>query len=295
MYKTFLFFLFFSFIFSKSPYQIENDVLDLNERTFSIAIREFKNLVILFYDPECPHCEKIMPEYEKAAADLTKENFVLSKLDSIKAKKIADRYGIEKLPTIKIVQSSEVLKMYDGNGKADDIEKWVKDTTKPEFKTIKTKDELESLKKFHKVLLVLFGKSEKTMKELILAERIIDDVPFVIADSDELIQEYKQKNRTEFIYIFKQFDDNKVFMKEKITSKNIIKFCHLFSQPKVIEFSKDNSNLIFIKRNPALVIFSIKSERHYEDSVNLFNYMWKNTKDKIRLVVVDIKDPDGAK
>ena len=65
--------------------------------------------------------------------------------------------------------------------------------------------------------------------------------------------------------------------------------------PKVLECNKEYSHVIYNKRDPALIIFSTKSERHYDDSLNLFNYMWKNIKSRIRLLVCDIKDPAAAK
>ena len=88
MSKIFLFFCLISLIYSKGPYKIENDVLVLTEKTFGHALREFKNLLVLFYDPGCPHCQEFLPNYHKIASLLKNENFVLAKLDCIKYEKI---------------------------------------------------------------------------------------------------------------------------------------------------------------------------------------------------------------
>ena len=100
MSKIFLFFYLISFILCKGPYTIENDVLSLNEQTFGLAIREFKYLLVLFFDPECYHCQQFIPEYEKAASFLKKQNFVLAKLDAYKAEKIANHYDIDAFPKV---------------------------------------------------------------------------------------------------------------------------------------------------------------------------------------------------
>ena len=105
-------------------------------------------------------------------------------------------------------------------------------------------------------------------------KRKIDDIPIYTTDSDELIKENVKPEKNETMVIFKHFDEKKNIFKDKLKAKNIIKFVNLYSNPKVIEFSKETSHIIFTKRNPALVIFSDKKERHYEDSLNLLNYMW---------------------
>ena len=56
MSKIFLFLCLLSLIYSKGPYKIENDVLVLTEKNLGHALKEFKNLLVLFYDPGCPHC-----------------------------------------------------------------------------------------------------------------------------------------------------------------------------------------------------------------------------------------------
>jgi thiol-disulfide isomerase/thioredoxin len=59
----------------KERYQKEGDVLVLDEHSFGFAIREFKYILVLFYDPECPHCQNFMPDYREMATELKKENF----------------------------------------------------------------------------------------------------------------------------------------------------------------------------------------------------------------------------
>ena len=293
MSKIFLFFYLISFILCKGPYTIENDVLSLNEQTFGLAIREFKYLLVLFFDPECYHCQQFIPEYEKAASFLKKQNFVLAKLDAYKAEKIANHYDIDAFPKVILLKKNERI-VYEGERKAEDIEKWIKEKTKPTFKKITSKRDLEKHKKYDKVFLVYFGNDEKAINELILAERKMDDIPIYTADSEELIKENVKPEKNETMAIFKHFDDKKNIFKDKITSKNIIKFVNLYLYPKVIEFSKETSHIIFTKRNPALVIFSNKKERHYGDSLNLLNYMWPRIKSKIKLFVCDIADPMAA-
>ena len=85
MNNFFILFLFFiSVIICKGPYPIENEVLLLNEFSFRYAKKEFKYLIILFYETESSLCKEFIPLFEQVAFDLKKENFFFAKIDSIK-------------------------------------------------------------------------------------------------------------------------------------------------------------------------------------------------------------------
>ena len=297
MNKNILFFCLISLILCKSPYPIVNDVLVLSEHTFGLAMREFKYLIVLFFDPETKKSQEFLPEFEKMASNLKKENFVFAKIDSVLNEKIASHYDIITFPSVTLFKKSQRI-MYEGELKIEEIEKWIKEKTKIEFKKITSKRELENFKKKNKVFLVYFGNDKKAIKELTIAERKVDEIPIVIIDSEQLIKENVNPEKNETFAIFKDFDENndkKNVFKKKITSKNLLKFIDLYMYPKVLECNKEYSHVIYNKRDPALIIFSTKSERHYDDSLNLFNYMWKNIKSRIRLLVCDIKDPAAAK
>ena len=289
MLKNILFITLISFILSLGPYPIENDVLVLNEQNFGLALREFKYLLVLFYDPECPHCINFMPEYERTASLLKKESFVLSKLDAIKGEKVANHYDLEAFPTVKLLKKDDSI-IYDGERKAEEIEKWLKEHTKPDLKKIKTKEELEKIKKNNKVFIAYFGNDEKVINELIIADRSIDDIPIYLIDSDELIKENVNLEKNERLVIFKKFDEKKSIFNGALTSKNIINFVNIYSYPKVIEFTDDTSYLIFLKRNPSLVIFDSKGDERYKKNLKLLNDLWPKVNGKLKLFVCNIKD-----
>lgn len=296
MSKIFLFICLISIILTKGPYKIENEVLSLTEKTFGYALREFKYLFVLFYDPECPHCKAFLPEFEKAASLLKSQNFILGKLDCIKNEKIEIIYEIEAYPTLMLIIGEEKI-IYKGNRTYEDIKKWLEEKTRPNFVEIKNKKELDNFSK-DKLCMVYFGNNETTINEIIIAERKFETMPLGIVSNEDLIKsEYPKDEKKEFkeyINIYKTFDDKKNTLRGKLSSKNILKFANLYSYPKVIEFTDETSKIIFAKHQPALVIFGSKSgkERNpkdYNDSLNLLRYMWPQIKDKIRLFVCDIK------
>ena len=163
MNKNILFFCLISLILCKSPYPIVNDVLVLSEHTFGLAMREFKYLIVLFFDPETKKSQEFLPEFEKMASNLKKENFVFAKIDSVLNEKIASHYDIIISPSVTLFKKSQRI-MYEGELKIEEIEKWIKEKTKIEFKKITSKRELENFKKKIKYFLYILEMIKKLLK-----------------------------------------------------------------------------------------------------------------------------------
>lgn len=288
MYKNLLIICLISFIICKEPYKIENDVLALDEQTFGLAIREYKYLLVLFYDPECPHCHNFMPVFEKMASTLKKENFFFAKLDCIKNEKVANNLDIEAFPTITLLKNNEKF-VFEGERKEENIEKWLREKTRPEFKKISTEKDLDDFKIKNKVFLCYFGKDEKIIDKLIVVDRHVDEIPMAIIDSEELIKKNVDSGKNESIIIFKVFNDKNI-LQDELTVENIIKFINIYMYPKVMVFNKDSSHIIFSKRNPSLIIFRNKNKSNFGESFNLLNNIWDNVKEKIKLFICNLGD-----
>jgi protein disulfide-isomerase A1 len=289
-----LFFCLISLITCKERYQKEGDVLVLDEHSFGFAIREFKYILVLFYDPECPHCQNFMPEYGKMATDLKKEFFVFAKLNAVRYEKIANNYDLEAFPTLILLKNQEKF-VFEGGRTRENIENFLKEKTKENFKNLKDKVDFERVQLYNKPILVYFGKDEKVIDELNLAYRVVDNVIFTTSDSEELIKENIKQGSNDNIIIFKEFDDRKNIFKGKITAENIINFCNLYSYPKILEFNKETSQIIFTKRKPSLILFSEKGKKHYEIGRNLLNNIWNQVQGKMQLFLCHVKDDMSQK
>ena len=294
MNKIILFFCLISLIICKERYQKEGDVLILDELSFGFAIREFKYILVLFYDPECPHCQNFMPDYREMATALKKENFVFAKLNSVRYEKIANNYDLEAFPTLILLKNNEKY-VFEGARTRENIENFLKEKTKENFNNLKNKIDFNRLELNNKPILVYFGKDAKVIDELTLAYRVVDNVIFATSDSEELIKENIKPGSNDNIIIFKQFDDRKNIFKGKVTAENIINFCDLYSNPKILEFNKETSQIIFTKRKPSLIIFSEKGEKHYEVGRNLLNNIWNKVQGKMKLFMCHIKEDMSQK
>ena len=160
MNKIILFFCLISLIVCKECYQNEGDVLVLDEHSFGFAIREFKYILVLFYDPECPHCLNFMPDYGKMATDLKKENFIFAKFNAVRYEKIANNYDLEAFPTLILLKNQEKF-VFEGERTRENIENFLKEKTKENINNLKDKIDFNRLQIYYIPILVYFGKDEK--------------------------------------------------------------------------------------------------------------------------------------
>jgi thioredoxin-like negative regulator of GroEL len=75
-----------------------NNVVQLTETTFNEYIATNKLVMVMFTEPACGHCTKVLPIYEEAAAQLKKKNSpaMLAKFDGDEHTAIAKKYKIDR-------------------------------------------------------------------------------------------------------------------------------------------------------------------------------------------------------
>ncbi len=83
-------------VLSKSP------VTDIGDHNHDDFIKKNSKVIFMFYDPKCPYCKKMLPEFNKAAEILQERNLDV-KFGSVNLKqnpKLGDRRGIQYAPTV---------------------------------------------------------------------------------------------------------------------------------------------------------------------------------------------------
>ena len=176
----------FALTLCSENYQKEKDVLLLDENNLGFAMHEFKYLLVLFYSPDDPNCQEIIPIFEKTASILKNEKYVSGKIDYDKSPEIVRLYKIETFPSIVLIKKTVPIN-YEGEQNPEQIINWLKEKTKKEYTKIATKAELEDFLKKHDIAFIYFGKDDKVLNEINLAERRMDDMPMGIVNSEELI------------------------------------------------------------------------------------------------------------
>ncbi|XP_036449798.1 protein disulfide-isomerase A6-like [Colossoma macropomum] len=83
-------------------YTASDDVVELNPSNFNKQVLQSDSLwLIEFYAPWCGHCQRLTPDWKKAATAL-KGIVKVGAVDADQHKSLASQYGIQGFPTIKI-------------------------------------------------------------------------------------------------------------------------------------------------------------------------------------------------
>ena len=276
----------------KGDYASENSVIKLNEDNLGIAMREFKYLTVLFYSSNDPNCLSVIPEFEKASMDLREENFVLGKIDSDVSTEIVRYFKVEAIPSIVFFHHGKNF-FYEGEKKEKDIIKWVIEKTKREYNEIHNEKELEEFQKLYDINMIYCGSDNKVMREIILAERKIEDIPMGVTSDEKMIKSLAEKgheDKKEFIILFTKTELQKYYLYNLTSFQNIVEFYNLYSTPKVMEFSAQTSSVLFSKRHNSLLIFSIRGTSEYDEMKNILEKLWPKLNKKLKLFVADLNE-----
>lgn len=123
----------------------KDDVVELTDSNFEGLVYNSKDpWLVEFFAPWCGHCQRLAPEYAKAASEL-KGKFKLGAVDATVHTVIASRFGIQGYPTLKYFpvgsSSQSDAEAYEGGRTSSDIVRWCMDKAEalmppPEVKEI---------------------------------------------------------------------------------------------------------------------------------------------------------------
>lgn len=110
----------------------ESSVLTLTNSNFTEILYSHSDLFVLFYIPQCPHCQKLHPEFEKAATQVSQINLpvTLAKLDASTDPESAESKEVRLYPTLLLFHNGEAKEIYNLRRNSETIVKFLKDKLK---------------------------------------------------------------------------------------------------------------------------------------------------------------------
>jgi len=120
----------------------ETATLELTTETFDAALEENKFLLVQFYAPWCSHCQRLAPEYEKAAEAL-RDRVPFAKVDAIVEEALVERYNVEGFPTIQLFRHG-VPEDFVGGRDSAFIIRWVEERIGPVLVPLSSEAALEA-------------------------------------------------------------------------------------------------------------------------------------------------------
>ncbi|GAA0159270.1 chaperone [Lithospermum erythrorhizon] len=124
-------FIIMCFLCASEAQTEKEHVLTLGKSNFSQTIANHDFIVVEFYAPWCGHCQRLAPEYEKAASELSSHDppIVLAKVDvnEEENRDLATEYKIQGFPTLKVLRNGgKIIQDYKGPREADGIISYLK-------------------------------------------------------------------------------------------------------------------------------------------------------------------------
>lgn len=226
----------------------EDHVLVLDDDTYEAEIAKHDMLLVEFYAPWCGHCKSLEPEYKKAAATLMAQDppIFIAKVDATVATKMAEKYGIQGFPTLKLFKGSvepDAIADFDGGRTADEIVKWMVKKSGPSVRVVETAAELEELKSNNDVVVVAYmdavdGEHKQIMEKV--ADK--DENSVYVATASKELTEGKT---TPDVTLFKNFDEGVNEYDGEFTVEDITTFVKANAKPLIMTFSQEKASQIF--------------------------------------------------
>ncbi|XP_059834795.1 protein disulfide-isomerase-like [Hypanus sabinus] len=275
----------------------DEDVLVLNKHNFERALKENKYLLVEFYAPWCGHCQRLAPEYAKAAGQLKTESpeFKLAKVDVIKETELASEFDVRSYPTLKFFQESNRKTPVDYTGKrnAKGIVSWLKRRAGPSYTFLDGLAEVEAFIDSAEVAIVGFFKDLENDDVKTFSDTANDvvEMPFAITNNAEAFEKNGISKST--IVMFKKYDDRRNdfeidnqtgLVKDELTKFILVNEMHL-----VTEFTEENNPKIFdAKIDNHILLFINKTIKEHNQLLENFRAAATSFRGKILFVYIEI-------
>uniref|UniRef100_A0A1Q3G011 Protein disulfide-isomerase a4 n=1 Tax=Culex tarsalis TaxID=7177 RepID=A0A1Q3G011_CULTA len=124
------------------PPRQADPVLELTGSNFEAAIAKNPFLMVQFYAPWCPYCQKLAPVYASTAVELAQKNprIKLAKLDATRDRSLAEWYEAKRYPTLVFFRHG-VPVTYQGSHDQPALVRWT-------LKQVRQDDEPKAVVKF---------------------------------------------------------------------------------------------------------------------------------------------------
>jgi thiol-disulfide isomerase/thioredoxin len=243
---------------SKSP------VTDLGDHNHDDFIKKNSKVIIMFYDPKCPYCKKMLPEFNKAA-DILQERNLDVKFGSVNLKqnpKLGDRRGIQYAPTVFYHEDNSESGIMIAEHTAVEIVNYLQRRFAIYSTLLSTLDETVKFAQLSDATGLYLG--DESDPEFTIYRNFLEGyhhlhVSFGHIFNPKLVKELELSSDIKFT-LFKKWDQNNADFKQAFTSNNLKEFINQESHPNVHPVSHKIMRQFMEKKTPFFVLF--KKEEH---------------------------------
>lgn len=119
------------------------NVNKLNAETYNSTLQNNKYVFVEYYSPNCGHCVRFAPEYEKLAAKVKEEglDYVIAAVDLVTDKEIGDWVEVQGYPTLRFFINGKSID-YNGERNAEAVLNFINSAVKTKLLTAASVEEI---------------------------------------------------------------------------------------------------------------------------------------------------------
>ncbi|KAF9586295.1 protein disulfide-isomerase precursor [Lunasporangiospora selenospora] len=245
----------------------ESQVLELTSENFEEKVPQEKLILVNFYAPWCGHCQKLEPEYEKAAVELKESGIPLAKVDCESQSSLCKKYDVSGYPTLKLFKEGSALG-YKGTRNAEDIVMYMKRHAGPATRSLKP-EELDEFIASSDIVVVAVIPSEKSTTQMTedleaIANYYRDDFQFgLVETSPEL------KDGGPGVILYKTFDEGKNILEGDFTDRSLRDFVRSNAVPILADMGPKNYMHYMDAKTPLAYLFYSTAEEREKFATDL--------------------------
>lgn len=263
-----LFFFLLPFLLSSQSFQEEEDVIIINSSNIDQVLSTYDFVLLDFYNPYCGPCQKLAPEFARAAQKLKKlkKSIALGKIDGTVERDLMQRFSISDFPKLKFFAVGIELP-YKGGDTDDEIYKWVRFTAMTTTKTLENEEKLEEFISRNDFAVIYYGeKDEEHFGVYQKVTKIFEHISFGNV-FDLSFGESFHKNEKNKVVIYKKGVQDIEFKNKAFFFEDVRKFIEENQYGVILPLDKHYAYQIFEVNKPGLVLLtddSKQSEQAYE-------------------------------
>ncbi|XP_050305116.1 endoplasmic reticulum resident protein 44 [Anthonomus grandis grandis] len=255
-----------------------SEAVQLTSKNFDTTLATNELVFINFYADWCRFSSMLMPIFDEAAVEVSKEfpeagKVVMGKVDCDRESSIASRFHITKYPTLKLIRNGQPMKKeYRGQRSAEAFANFIKKQMEDPVHEFKHLSELNKLESNKRIIIGYFDRRDQPEYQMFrrVATNLKDDCQFHVG-FDEASREMHPPGTP--IIVFRPDKDRSTDQDETYPG-SLANFdeLHIWAQEKCVplirEITFENAEELTEEGLPFLILFHAENDK---DSIKKFN------------------------
>jgi protein disulfide-isomerase-like protein len=242
-----------------TSYTEDDGVIVLNDATFNDALTELDLVLVAFYAPWCGHCQRLLPEYAKAAKQLTNSHVRLAKIDVSSSPDLKATYNVQSYPTIIWFDNSSPIE-YTGGRTDRKILKWIREIAGTVVKRFEwERDTAMAFVRKHRIAVLFFG-DEGSSEYRVFARAIRGYRTAIYGLGDDEARIHFEVSLPSLIIVDYQAGFRLDYQGDLNSPTEIKAFLEEHQTPAILPFDDALIESVFQRQQPALFLFCSNSD-----------------------------------